>query len=112
MSGNIGFALALTGLAVLGFGTFRNGWRLTGFDIAGDLLSVAGWALRHNWALTALWVAVTAVQLWMMRRNRRRTRAARELGAKSRARLAALVAKVRESATPRPVLRPVPGGAR
>ena len=46
---------------------------------------------------------------WLSRR--RRKRAPKAMGAKSRALIAAMVAKVRESAKPRPVLKPVPGGS-
>ena len=45
------------------------------------------------------------------RKRKRRDPAARSLGAKSRARVAALVERAREAAKPRRVLRPVPGGA-
>lgn len=48
--------------------------------------------------------------LWNWRRRKRR-RAPRTLGAKSRARIAAMVTRMRERPA-RPVLRPVPGGAR
>lgn len=52
-----------------------------------------------------------AIAIWRWR-NRRRDRAPKLAGAKSRARLAALVRAAREAAKPRPVLQPVPGGAR
>lgn len=57
------------------------------------VLSVAGW-----W----LW--------WWL--GRRRDRAPRQLGAKSRLLLEALAERMRESVVPGPGLRPVPGGAR
>lgn len=68
--------------------------------------------LTHGIAYTAgcALSALAAVAYWWWKR-RRRDRAPRLLGEKSRALIAALVAKVRESARPRPVLRPVPGGA-
>lgn len=53
--------------------------------------------------------AVIAAWLWWKNRRRRKDRAARSMGAKSRALVAALVRKAREAARPRPVLRPVPG---
>ena len=53
---------------------------------------------------------VVAAAVWWYRRKRRDP-AARQFGAKSRARLAALVEKAREAAQPRRVLKPVPGGA-
>ena len=55
--------------------------------------------------------AVLAIALWWWNR-RRRKRSPKLAGAKSRARLAAIVRKSREASKPRPVLRPVPGGAR
>ena len=54
---------------------------------------------------------VLAAFLWWLSR-RRRKRSPKLAGAKSRALLAAVVAKMRESLKPRPVLRPAPGGAR
>ena len=50
-----------------------------------------------------------AAFLWWLSR-RRRKRASRQLGAKSRALLASLVRKMREQKVPRPVLRPQPQG--
>ena len=58
-------------------------------------------------AVSAVWLAW---EWWRKRKRKRRDPAARTLGAKSKARLAALVAKARGAARPRPVLRPVPGG--
>jgi membrane protein implicated in regulation of membrane protease activity len=60
---------------------------------------------------TAGVTAVAAAVIWWHRRKKRR-RAAALLGAKSRALRDALVRRARQSARPRPVLRPVPGGAR
>ncbi len=56
----------------------------------------------------SLAVAATAWLWW----HRRRDRAPRAYGAKSRARIAALAAKAREVLRLRPVLRPVPQGSR
>jgi hypothetical protein len=53
---------------------------------------------------------IAAIVLWWSRPGRRR--APRELGAKSRARLAALAHRAREALRPRRVLQPQPGGAR
>ncbi len=68
---------------------------------------------RWEWAG---WMGVCAVINGFMCRNhwnrRKRKRAAALAGAKSRARIAALVARVRQTVKPRKVLRPVPGGAR
>jgi hypothetical protein len=64
-------------------------------------------------AVEAILAAVVAWAAWLNRHNRRRRRAARAMGAKSRARVAALVSAMRERARPRQALRPVPqGGAR
>jgi hypothetical protein len=59
--------------------------------------------------LIMVWCAIMARSSWR-RRKRRNVLAA--LGAKSLARLAALVRRAREAARPRPVLRPQPGGVR
>jgi|HubBroStandDraft_6_1064221.scaffolds.fasta_scaffold00062_101 hypothetical protein len=69
--------------------------------VFGDLLMAAAGIAQ---------VMLAAVMWWLSRRRRRR--APKLAGAKSRALLAAVVAKLRESLRPRPVLRPVPGGAR
>lgn len=111
----LGTASALAGAALLI--TFRHS-RIIGW--MGATLGVCGLAgmdvaavLRHNWFLTAYytaWLLYLAWFWWRKRRNHRR--APRAYGTKSRARLAALVATLRERARPRPVLRPVPGGVR
>ena len=69
--------------------------------------------------IAALWlpVIVSAANLilaaWLYwRHGRRKDRAPRAYGAKSRALLAAIVRRAREAAKPRPVLRPVPQGIR
>lgn len=56
--------------------------------------------------------ALSALAWWHDRRRRGRKRALRSLGAKSAALIAELCRKARESARPRQMLRPVPGGAR
>lgn len=90
--------------ADLGFGS---SWVLaafwTGFsDVSGD-----------QWIAAAIAGANLVIGVWLWWHNRRRRdRAPRAYGAKARVRIAALVAKVREAAKPRPVLRPAPGGAR
>jgi hypothetical protein len=58
-------------------------------------------------ALAAVWVL-----LWWKPWDRRKRKKLAQLGAKARARVAAMVAKVREAGQPRQVLRPVPGSAR
>ena len=75
----------------------------------GNLAIAAGNFLIHNW----IWVGLNgACALWCLidwwRDRRKRKRALRALGAKSRALLAALARKAREVAQPRPVLRPAP----
>jgi hypothetical protein len=72
-----------------------------GYGIAGEFVPAA---------ISAFHVMLALVLWWLSRR--RRKRAPKLAGAKSRALLAAVVAKLRESLKPRPVLRPVPGGAR
>lgn len=54
---------------------------------------------------------ILAAVLWWLSRRRKR-RVPKLAGAKSRVLLAAVVRTMRERARPRPVLRPVPGGAR
>lgn len=61
----------------------------------------------QDWVMDAVDSLVLLMLLWLWYRNRRDgARALREIGEKSRARLAALVRSVREHAIPRPV--PVP----
>ena len=81
---------------------------------AGLGLAAVGAFMARYWASCALDAAVAAFLIWdLWRRHRRQVRRALGLaGAKSRARVAALARKAREAARPRPVLRPVPGGAR
>ncbi len=84
---------------------------LTVFDTAMAALAL----VEARWALAAVFTACALAAAYEWRkhwRNRKRKRAAALAGAKSRARIAALVARVREAAKPRRVLRPVPGGAR
>ncbi len=73
----------------------------------------AVWALCRAWppSAGAGADAVIAAILWLWSR-RRRDRAPMALGAKSRARLAVLVRSMRQARLPRPVLQPVPEGAR
>jgi membrane protein implicated in regulation of membrane protease activity len=68
-------------------------------------------ALVDSWPSWAVNVVTTAILVWAWwRYRRRRDRSPRAYGAKSRALIAALVAKAREATQPRPVLRPVPQG--
>ena len=111
-------------------GTFWGGWALW---VGGAFLGRA-WARMWGTGILALqdvaqaavalargngWVAVLDVVLgavwawlwWSERKRKRRDPAAKTLGAKSRLLVAAIVERAREAAKPKPVLRPVPGGA-
>jgi membrane protein implicated in regulation of membrane protease activity len=87
-------------------------WWYGGWAIA-CVVTAAISAARHEWALAA-WMAVCAVlnAIWwdQSRKRRKRKRAAALAGAKSRARIAKLVRRTRESMQPRPVPQPVPRG--
>jgi len=76
---------------------------------------IAGWALAAGEVLLAWFSAFLAVALalmaWGKWNRRKRRRAPRTLGAKSRARIAAMVTRMRERPARR-ALRPVHGGAR
>jgi membrane protein implicated in regulation of membrane protease activity len=70
-------------------------------------------AAQHDWAWTALMIVcavVNALSWWNSRKRRKRKRAAALAGAKSRARIQALVAKLRATRRTRPVLKPIPDG--
>jgi len=75
--------------------------------------AVSAWALTTSQWLSGVWMAFcAAMNAWMAWEHwnrRKRKRAPALAGAKSRARIAALVRKARETAQPRKVLRPVPG---
>jgi len=77
-------------------------------------LYAVGAFMERHWGTAAMNAAVAVFVMWDLwrRHRRRRDRAPRTYGAKSRARVAALARKAREAFRPRPVLRPVPGGAR
>jgi hypothetical protein len=72
--------------------------------LLGNVLA-SGWGAASGAGLSL----TIALAFWWFRR--RRKRAPRSYGAKSRALIAALVRRMRETATPRPVHRPVPQGA-
>lgn len=59
-------------------------------------------------AFTAFGAALSAWDWWRHWRKRKRRGALARAGAKSRARVAALVRKTRETARPRPVRQPLP----
>ena len=92
------------------------GWRASG-AVSGWLSSSVSLMIispfQHDWGMFACAAAsfATALAVWWWKRKRR-DRAPKMYGAKSRALVAALVRRAREAAKPRPVLRPVPGGAR
>jgi hypothetical protein len=77
--------------------------------------AVSAWGMAGGQWLLAAWMgfcaALNAWMAWEHWNRRKRKRAAALAGAKSRARVAALVRKAREAARPRKVLRPVRGGA-
>jgi len=75
----------------------------------GDALASAFYQ-QWLWVLLAAANAGVAIVLWWLSR-RRRKRAPRSYGAKSRALVAALVRKARKNARPRPVPRLGPAGA-
>ena len=93
----------------------RNGWPrwdARAASVVGLTLLAVATALRGEWALCAASAALAifeAAQWWKRRRRKRRTLAA--LGAKGKARIAAMVTALRERARPRPVLRPQRGAA-
>jgi hypothetical protein len=79
-----------------------------------NVASGLGSALQSRWGSAAVNGALAAFLAWLWWRQRRKDRK-RTLGLagyKARAALAALVRKAREASKPRPVLRPIPGGAR
>jgi thiol:disulfide interchange protein len=89
-------------------------WSGLGHELMGSAAcAVIVLAVNHYWygEAGAGVMAVVGAVIWWHRRKKRR-RAAALLGAKSRALRDALVRRARQSARPRPVLRPVPGGAR
>lgn len=99
--------IAAVGITVDSF--FRYGWELSFADVASLTLVTAGNAVLHLWVLMAVsgFILAWVVLVWWRRRKRRR--APRTIGAKARARIAAMTDRMRERPA-RPVLRPVPGG--
>ncbi len=110
----LGFALVYAGFAVFLGGTLRYGMRITLADVVADVLTTAGFVLIPILPMAAFGVAVTVIIAWGWWHDDRRKRRGRlaAIGAKSKARIAAMTARMRERPA-RPVLRPVPqGGAR
>jgi len=97
------FAVQLAGAVLVAAGLA--GGSRSWFLLAGvvDVAAAVAWALVPYWPLawTCLGLAVACLVLWLLRR--RRKRAPRSLGAKTRARLAALVKSMPRAA---PRLRP------
>ncbi|HXJ24450.1 MAG TPA: hypothetical protein VNH17_02060 [Streptosporangiaceae bacterium] len=115
---NATFLVNLMTVTVLSPGlaaVFKMAWRSYNFYfgwLCGCLGGAIGFASGGGWPWMAADLAnagLAAVLWWLSRR--RRKRAPRAYGAKSRALVEALVRRAREAARPRPVLRPVPGGA-
>jgi hypothetical protein len=93
-------------------------WRLRTTGFFSDWLWIAAGdaivgAFSRDWLFAASSAAsfllAAAVRWWRRRKDRKR--ALKALGEKSRILIADLVAALRESLRPRPVLRPQPGGA-
>lgn len=84
-------------------------WAVLSTGLSAVLLAQGQW----KWALwMAICAGINGAYWWHHWNRRKRKRAAALVGAKSRARIDAMVRKVRERAAPRRVLRPVPGGVR
>lgn len=94
-------------------GDVEAGHRADGLGAVAGFLLAAGFALAGWWALAipSAVLAVWCVWDWW-RRRRKRDRVRKLLSERGRAVIAALVKRVREVSRPRPVLSPVPGGAR
>jgi integral membrane sensor domain MASE1 len=111
MNTDTGMALVAVGMMCWFGSLVRCGWPLTIVSVTGDALVTLGWAVQGDWISAAMMAVVTVLALigwWWLRK--RRKRAPRAFGYKGRALLAALVASLRESLRPRPVLRPAPEG--
>jgi hypothetical protein len=114
------------------FAIMASGWALNLADARWDILrgngnEVSWWmtatanvmgaiwrAAEGLWVSVGLYAVFAAICAWMaLRERRRRKRRGRlaAIGAKSKARIAAMAARMRERPA-RPVLRPVHGGAR
>jgi high-affinity Fe2+/Pb2+ permease len=85
---------------------FLMGWICSAAVMTGEFA-----LLDHEWLPAGVGAAnlLLAIFFWLRNRRKRR-RSPKAFGAKSRARLAALVRSMRET-RPRPVLRPVPQGS-
>jgi len=89
------------------FGVLWHGaWAIVCAALFGLDVATRDWGWVPVMAFGAM---LNAWHCWRYWNRRKRKRAPALAGAKSRARVAALVRKVRETARPRKVLRPVPG---
>lgn len=87
---------------------FIEGWQYSaGGGTVVSLVFLRDWPWLTGSAASLL--VALAIRWW---RSSKRRRAAALLGAKSRALRDTIVRRAREAAQPRPVLRPLPGGAR
>jgi len=98
--------LAVAGCACMLLSIRRHAWAHAGIPLlaAGDLL-------LRQWPYVGLIAGMVVLDLYVHWRRRKRKRAAKKIGAKSRARTADLIGTMRERARQRPALRPTPGGA-
>lgn len=116
--GNVLLPLFLPPAAALGWAALYRlirlrYWLLPGWMTSAACVTVANLAGGYWLAAASGGLSfMVALAIWWWRRRKDRRRALRELGYKARALLAAVVRRAREAAQPRPVLRPVPGGAR
>jgi hypothetical protein len=94
-------ALRLLRLGSTLFDDFWWSWFLASAQAAVYAVTVSAWAPA---AVSAVQASIALAKLW--RRWKGRKRAAKALGEKSRALVAALVQRAREAARPRPVLQP------
>jgi hypothetical protein len=108
----VGLALAAVGILTIRRWPALAEWWYATWAITCTALAAVNTA-QQNWGWAA-WLAFLAAAnawcWWNSRKKRKRKRAAALAGAKSRARRAALVAKLRATRRPRPVLKPVPDG--
>ena len=102
-----GYALIWRAFGSRGAAKFWGHWFCGG---AGVTIGAASVADVPELAVGVVTTVLAAVMWWLSRRKRKRS--PKLTGAKSRALLAAVVARMRETLKPRPVFRPAPGGAR
>jgi hypothetical protein len=76
--------------------------------VAGGVLNLAGCILTRSWLVGLVTLAILLLFLRALWRRRKRSRRLRALGARAKARLAAMKKRLQERSQPRPALRPVP----